>query len=125
MEDPSVDFGGGGLMGRRPIPIDLSKLRSDYREGKTLRELAEEWKCSHVCVWRKLKDAGEPIRKKSDTQNHKKMVAVRVDLANAHAAHAVILYDYGVPIEEIAASLRHTAGWVREKLAEAGVKERS
>lgn len=122
---PSVACRGGRVMGRAPVMFDTVKLCADYRAGKSLRELAEEWQCSHVCVWRALQSAGEPIRKRSDPRVHKQMGVAKADLANAQAAHAVILYDYGVPIEEIAASLRHTASWVREKLTEAGVKERT
>lgn len=100
------------------LTIDLDKAREDYRQGRSLRDLAKEYGCSHVHLWRALKAAGEPLRRVGPVDPLPK---ARANLHAVHAAHALVLHSNGVPLREIAASLGHTEAWVKAKLKEAGI----
>lgn len=106
------------------LPVDASfdveRVREEYRAGRSLRALAKEVGCSHVHVWRVLKASGESVRPKA-APRHPKMEGGRRELALVQSAHAVILFQHGVSVAEIAFSLRHTAAWVLSKLKESGV----
>lgn len=108
-------------MSPKKLALDIPKVCQEYREGRSLRDLAREHGCSHVHLWRELLAAGEPIRKATDAQAQK-LPKAKLSLHTVHAAHAVVLYTHGVPVGEIAYSLRHTPAWVRSKLVEAGVQ---
>ena len=98
--------------------IDIDKAREEYRQGRSLRDLAADFGCSHVHLWRVLKEAGEPLRRGGPTEPLPK---ARAKLHEVHAAHALVLHTNGVPLREIAASLGHTEAWVKQKLKDAGV----
>lgn len=100
------------------ITIDVDKVREEYRQGRSLRDIAKECGCSHVHLWRVLKQAGEPLRRKGPTDPLPK---ARASLHAVHAAHALVLHSNGVPLHEIAASLGHTEAWVKAKLRDAGI----
>lgn len=100
--------------------IDL--LIVEYEEGKTLRELARDVGVSHVHLARLLKANGAKMRSRS--ANTTKVNAAKQNLASVQAAHAVILYSYGAPVDEIAASLRRPASWVADQIREAGAAVR-
>lgn len=104
---------GPRLKGRS---IDL--LIIEYEEGKTLRELAKDVGVSHVHLARLLKANGAKMRSRS--ANTTKVNAAKQNFASVQAAHAVILYSYGAPVDEIAASLRRPASWVADQIRESG-----
>ncbi len=97
-------------------PIDL--LVVEYEEGKTLRQIAADVGVSHVHVARLLKANGAKMRPRSG--NTAKANALKADFAAVQAAHAVILYAYGAPVDEIAVSLRRPASWVADQIRESG-----
>lgn len=107
-------------MARKKL-VDVPKLCQEYREGRSLRDLAQDYGCSHVFVWRALLEAGEPIRTTTSARTQA-LPKTKQRLHHIHAAHAVLLHSNGVPVDEIAFSLRHTPAWVKSKLAEAGIQ---
>lgn len=108
-------------MPRKKVVLDVPTVCREYQEGRSLRDLAKESGCSHVHLWRVLLANGVTIRGATDTQAQK-LPKSRLSRNDIHAAHAVVLHSHGVPVDEIAFSLRHTPAWVRTKLAEAGIQ---
>lgn len=109
-------------MGRtRHADLDLKQIGIQYIEGKSLRELAKSAGVSHVHLSRLLKASGVSMRKRSSSRNTQRANTVRTHRHVLHAAHAVILYAYGVDVDEIAVSLNRSADWVRLEIRAAGV----
>lgn len=110
-------------MNTQPVPRlkghSLPDLVLAYEEGRTLREIASEVGVSHVHLARLLKAQGAVMR--SRASNTAKTNAAKADLAQIHSAHAVVLYSYGVPLDEIARSLRRPIEWIADQVRDAGL----
>ena len=50
-------------MGRKRLQIDIKKVITLYRKGLTTRQIAAQTKMSHDTVQRRLKEAGQPLRR--------------------------------------------------------------
>ncbi len=50
-------------MGRKRIPVDVQKLIRLYRSGLSTRRIAARMRVSHDTVLRRLKEAGQPLRR--------------------------------------------------------------
>ncbi len=50
-------------MGRKRIPVDIQKVTRLYRQGLSTREVASQINVSHDTVLRRLKEAGQPLRR--------------------------------------------------------------
>jgi len=101
--------------------IDVEKLRQEYREGRSLRELALECGVSHVQVGRLLKTAGEPLRVPRSNEIRQRMVDAKQTKAIVQQRAAAILLQSGMTPVEVATALGHTYDWVRRKAKEEGM----
>lgn len=104
--------------------FSVEKLIADYEEGRSLREIAAEVGVSHVHLSRVLRANGAVMRARSSSRNTKTANDLRARRLTIQAAHAVILYSYGVDVEEIAVSLGRTPDWVVQEVVSAGVAVR-
>ena len=104
--------------------FDVGKLIAEYDEGRSLREIASEVGVSHVHLSRVLRANGAVMRARSSAKNTKTANDLRAKRFTIQAAHAVILYSYGVDVEEIAVSLGRTPDWVTQEVVSAGVSIR-
>jgi hypothetical protein len=102
-------------------PLDIEKLRQEYREGRSLRELAQETDYSHIHLWRLLQAAGEPMRKTPRQELQTKMAEARKEQADLMRRCVILLFKGGVTIPEIAVALGYKAVWVRSVLREASI----
>lgn len=102
--------------------VDIEKVRAEYREGKSLRELAQENGVSHVHIGRLLKGVGEAMRVPRSLEIRQRMVEAKQIKAIVQQRAAVVLYTQGsMKVPEIASALGRTYDWVTRKLKEEGV----
>jgi len=108
-----------------PVPmlagVEVPRLIEQYEEGRSLRDLAAEIGVSHVHLARVIKANGAKMRERSSSRNPQAANALRAKRLAIQSAHAVILYAYGVDVDEIAVSLGRTPDWVRQEVFAAGV----
>ena len=102
-------------------PLDLERLRQEYREGRSLRELAKETPYSHIHLWRMLKAQGEPMRQPPKHELQTKMVQARKDQSELVRRSVVTLFKGGFTVPEVSVVLNRKAVWVREVLREASI----
>lgn len=102
-------------------PLDIAKLRQEYREGRSLRELAKEVGVSHVHVSRALKEAGEPLRKARSAEIQQRMVEAKQHKALLQQRAVSVLFLNGLSPVEIAVVLQRSFVWVGRKLREEGL----
>ena len=96
------------------------KIRSAYREGDSLRDIAAERGISHVQVRRILQSMGEPLRVPCKTTNDKSLtLEERVALRKKAI---LILHSAAMPVAEVAAAFGHKRKWVLQLLRECGVQ---
>ena len=50
-------------MGRKRLQIDIKKVIRLYRQGLSTRQIAAQINVSHDTVLRRLKEAGQPLRR--------------------------------------------------------------
>ena len=56
-------------MSGRPAPITTQMAVERYRRGETCRQIARRYGVGIATVWRRLRAAGEPIRKPGSRQS--------------------------------------------------------
>lgn len=103
-------------MGARTVTADPAVICEEYRQGKSLRELAADHGCSHVHIRRVLQRAGEAPRKLSGKDLQARMSASKQRRAQIRETAAVILHGSGMPLEDIASAFGHSVAWVQTVL---------
>lgn len=105
---------------KRP-PLDIEKVRQEYREGRSLRDIAAEVGYSHVHVRRLLQSAGEPIRKMQRYELQQRMRDAKDRMVDLRRRAAIALYKAGFATPEIAIVVGKTQTWVQAHLRDASI----
>ena len=100
---------------------DVEWMRQEYREGRSLREIAADVGYSHVHVRRLLQAVQEPIRAIPKGDLQKRMVEARTKLAELQAKAVPILFKSGMDVASIATAFQKRPEWVLTVLRDAQV----
>ncbi len=103
------------------LPIDLEKVRQEYREGRSLRAIAQDYGYSHVHISRMLTKLGEPKRPHTNPEIQQRMREAKAKKVQLQREAAICLCKNGMQPQDVAVVLGHNLDWVRGILKEEGI----
>lgn len=102
-------------------PLDTEKVLTDYAEGKSLREIAQELGISHVHVSRILQKGGVARRPSTNPSIQQRMREARQKKVELQKQAALLLIKQGMTLPDVVVVLGRKPEWLARILKEEGI----